>query len=246
MPMHDWTQVRAGTYHDFHCSWLAELKNHLNRGLLPADHYAQVEQVAEGIIADILTLRSNDPQDEADDTDEGGLAVAVAPPQVRLTESLEADLYAAHAKHIAIRHGSDDRIVALIELLSPGNKSSDFAFRSFVDKAMEALRRGCHLLLIDPFPPSPRDPRGIHGAIWKELGGTYDPPPDKPLTMVSYDAGIKKIAYVEPFAVGDVLTAMPLLLTSARYVPVPLEESYRATFAGVPGRWRRVLEPPAA
>jgi len=242
MPMHDWTKVNAGTYHDFHCSWLTELKNALNRGLLPNDHYAQVEQVAEAMIADILTLHSQDPRDEPEEEGEGGVAVALAPPRVRITESIEIDMYAAHAKQIAIRHVSDDRIVALIELLSPGNKSSDFAFRSFVRKALEAIDRGCHLLLIDPFPPGPRDPRGIHGAIWEKFGGTYDPPPDKPMTLVAYDAGLVRTTYVEPIAVGDVLTDMPLFLTSKRYVPVPLEESYLRTYGGVPQRWRRVLE----
>jgi len=41
MPMHDWTRVSAGTFHDFHCSWIAELKKTLNGGLLPPDYYAQ-------------------------------------------------------------------------------------------------------------------------------------------------------------------------------------------------------------
>ncbi|MSU78497.1 MAG: DUF4058 family protein [Gemmataceae bacterium] len=134
MPMHDWTRVKAGTYHDFHCSWLAELKNHLNRGILPSDHYAQVEQVTEEMISDILTLRSNDPQDESEEASEGGLAVAVAPPRVRITETLEENLYATHSKQIAIHHSSDDRVVAFIELLSPDNKSSDCALRAFVKK----------------------------------------------------------------------------------------------------------------
>ncbi|MCE9529801.1 MAG: DUF4058 family protein [Planctomycetes bacterium] len=166
----------------------------------------------------------------------------MAPPLVLMTESIEVDLYAENAKQIAIRHASNDRVVALIELLSPGNKSSEFAFRTFVEKAMDALRQNCHLSLIDPFPPSVRDPRGIHGAIWEKLGGTYVPPPNKPLTMVAYDAGLKKTAYIQPLAVGDILTEMPLLLTSDRYVPLPLEETYMATFLGVPSRWRRVLE----
>ncbi|MSU78498.1 MAG: hypothetical protein EXS16_10440 [Gemmataceae bacterium] len=97
-------------------------------------------------------------------------------------------------------------------------------------------------MLIDPFPPGPRDPRGIHGVIWEELGGSYEPPTDKPLTLAAYDAGIHHTSYVEPFAVGDELTAMPLLLTSERYVPVPLEESYQAAYLGVPRHWQRVLE----
>lgn len=46
-------------------------------------------------------------------------------------------------------------------------------------------------------------------------------------------------------AVGDVLPEMPLFLEVDRYVPVPLEATYRAAFDAVPRRWRDVLEPPS-
>jgi hypothetical protein len=35
---------------------------------------------------------------------------------------------------------------------------------------------------------------------------------------------------------------MPLFLTSARYVNVSLEETYLAAYAGMPARWKRVIE----
>lgn len=54
------------------------------------------------------------------------------------------------------------------------------------------------------------------------------------------------IAYVEPLAVGDALIEMPLFLRPDWYVPLPLEESYQATFQGVPRRWQRVLTDAAA
>ncbi|MBY0228527.1 MAG: DUF4058 domain-containing protein [Gemmataceae bacterium] len=241
MPMHDWTRVSAGTYHDFHCSWLGELRNRLNEGVLPADHYAQVEQVMESMTGDLLALRETDPP-EGVDAGEGGLAVAVAPPRVRITESIEMDLYSAKARHLVIRHGSDDRMVALVELVSPGNKAADYPFRTFLDKSLEVIRQGINLMVIDPFPPTPRDPKGIHAAIWAELGGTFAPPGDKPLTLAAYAAGLVKTAYVEPLAVGDALTAMPLFLKPGRYVPAPLEESYAHTFRGMPRRYRDVLE----
>lgn len=247
MPMHDWTRVSAGTYHDFHCRWLADLTNRLNGGLLPADHYAQMEQVMESMNADILTLRMEEelPGDTGGEGD-GGVATAAAPPRVRFTESVEEDIYAARARHLTIRHSSDDRMVALIELLSPGNKAGEQAFHTFVDKVLAALRQGYHLLLIDPFPPGPRDPAGIHAAIWAELGRKFEPPADKPLTLAAYSSrGLRRTAYVEPVAVGDALTRMPLFLTPERYVPLPLEESYTATFQGVPRRHRGVLEAPA-
>jgi hypothetical protein len=30
MPMHDWTRVSAGTYHDFHNAWITHIKEALN------------------------------------------------------------------------------------------------------------------------------------------------------------------------------------------------------------------------
>jgi hypothetical protein len=242
MPAHDWTRVSAGTFHDFHCTWIPEIKKRLNRGLLPADYYAQVEQVAEGVTADVLTLRAEPPPGAQPG---GGTAVAVAaaPPRVRYTSSLESDAYAARARGVVIRHSSDDQIVAIIEVLSPGNKASRYAFETFIKKAAAVLAHGHHLLLIDLFPRGPRDPEGVHGALWASLGDeSYTAPEDKPLTLASYSVGAKTTSYVEPLAVGDPLAAMPLFLTPDSYVSVPLEETYRVAYEEVPWRWRQVLE----
>ena len=35
MPVHDWTRVAAGIFHDFHTVWTGALRNVLNEGLLP-------------------------------------------------------------------------------------------------------------------------------------------------------------------------------------------------------------------
>ena len=40
MPIHDWTRVDAGLFHDFHQSWTVALRNALNSGVLPADYFA--------------------------------------------------------------------------------------------------------------------------------------------------------------------------------------------------------------
>src|SRR5437867_4012882 len=51
MPVHDWTRVDAGIFHDFHLGWIAEIGRALNRGFLPPDHYALAEQSASGFRA---------------------------------------------------------------------------------------------------------------------------------------------------------------------------------------------------
>ena len=44
MPMHDWTRVSVGAYHDFLGAWITHLKEALNAGLLPPAYYALGEQ----------------------------------------------------------------------------------------------------------------------------------------------------------------------------------------------------------
>lgn len=242
MPVHNWTLVTVGTFHDFHCTWIPLIKIQLNDGLLPGGYYAQVEQVAGQLTADVLTLQT-DGGAESEPESQGGIAVDIAPPQVEITASLEAAHYTSRARRLVVRHSSDDRVVAVIEVVSPGNKASRREWRRFVDKAVSLILDGRHLLVVDLFPPGPRDPQGAHGEIWTELGDeSYKTPTGKPLTLAAYAAGDVPRAYVQPLAVGDALQAMPLFLTSGTYITVPLAETYQAAYRSVPQRWRSVLD----
>lgn len=250
MPLHDWTRVSAGTFHAFHVAWIAEIQRKLNGGLLPAGYYALAEQVSAQVIPDVLTLQDSDAPDLPSESDAagrgsgaGGVAVAEAPPRVAMRDvASEAMLLAAMRRRIVIRHTTGDRIVALLEIVSPGNKEKRAALESFVDKAVGALDSGYHLLIVDLFPPGPFDPTGIHGAIWRRLGGDYAPPPGKPLTLAAYVAAGAVICYVEPTSVGAELIPMPLFLDPGHYINVPLEETYLGAYEGVPQRWKRVIE----
>ena len=102
--------------------------------------------------------------------------------------------------------------------------------------------------MIDLFPPSRRDPQGIHKAIWDEfIEEEFELPGDRPLTVVAYDAGPPPVAYVESVGIGDVLPAMPIFLKPGFYVPAPLEESYRRTWNDFfPAPLKGLLEAPNA
>ena len=65
------------------------------------------------------------------------------------------------------------------------------------------------------------------------------------LTVVAYRAVPTKTAYVEPVAVGDDLPGLPIFLTEDEYIPAPLEETYRASWAVFPSDFKELLEPPA-
>jgi hypothetical protein len=249
MPVHGWTRVDDGIFHDFHVAWISSLRLSLNSGLLPSDYYALAEQVAFSIDPDVLTLqrpgRGNGNGPGLARAGDGGGVATLAPPQTTLTFRAEINEYTARQRSVVIRHTSNHRIVALLEILSPGNKASEYAFQSLLMKVGGALYRGIHVLLVDLHPPTPRDPRGVHAAVWETLrAGSYTPAPDRPLTLVSYEAAPVKMAYVEPLAVGQVLPEMPLFLEVGMHIQVPLEAIYQAAWAGTPAIYQKILEAP--
>jgi hypothetical protein len=198
--------VDPGIFHDFHHSWIADLKRDLNAGLLPSDHYALAERLANQLPGD------------------------------------ESQVYAAKANAIVIRHTSDHRMVAIVEIVSPGNKNSQHGLRAFVDKAVELLRAGIHLTVLDLFPPGSREPQGIHRLIWDEfIDNDFTLPADKPLALVSYAVHPWPEAFIEPVAIGDELVEMPLFLAPDIYIPAPLAASYNSAWKAVPSYWRDVV-----
>jgi hypothetical protein len=227
-----------------------ELRNVLNSGLLPGGYYAMAEQHAAGGIADVLALEHSEPsggrRSAGRAKGNGGVALLEAPPKVAVTEKAGGPAwYATQRKTLTVRHTSGDTIVAMIEIVSPGNKVSHEKLVEFVHKAREAVGRGIHLLIVDLFHPGSFDPQGIHGELRLALGldgeDGHWPVRGKPLALAAYDA-IEPCAYVEPVALGDTMIDMPLFLKPRRYINVPLEQTYLAAYRGVPQRWRRVIE----
>ncbi len=214
MPIHDWTSLEPGDFHHFQQGWVVNLTNALNSGLLPPESMAMTEQVTGRPIPDVVTLESRTPDEEA-----------------------------RRADRVVIRHGRG-KVVAIIEIVSPGNKDSRNSIRSFVEKAADILNQGVNLLVVDLFPPTPRDPRGIHQAIWDEFTEEpFDVPPGKVLTVASYLGGDSPTAYVEPVGVGDALPSLPIFLSASRYIPAPLEATYEQAWQVFPGLLKKIIDP---
>jgi hypothetical protein len=217
----------------------------MNRSLRGTDYYALAEQVAGGLGPDVLTLQMPLPGPEARKRSgkrkSGGVALDERPPKIRFRIRNVPHWYATKKKSVTIRHVSEHRVVAVLEIVSPGNKASRSALVAFAQKAQDLLAAGVHLALVDLFPPTPRDPGGIHKIIWEDDDyDTFPFDPSRPLTCASY-IGSGAEAFVEPVAVGEELPDLPLFLTPREYVPVPLETTYQAAFEAVPDVWRDVL-----
>lgn len=142
--------------------------------------------------------------------------------------------YTRKANRIAIRHARGD-LVAAIEVVSPGNKNNKNGFAAFLSKVVGFLHHEINVVVVDLFPPGPRDTEGLYAAIWSEFSGL----PSEPLphansrTIASYDAG-ERTAYVDPIQIGEPLPDTPLFLAPGWYVNIPLERTYMASWAETP------------
>lgn len=252
MPVHDWTRVDAGIFHDFHHEWVAQIKHALNDALKGTDYYALAEQVAGGVGPDVLTLQHPANGEALPDIPTGArmrgvTALKTAPPRIRYNIKDVPKWYASKKKSVTIRHVSQHRVVAVLEIVSPGSKASRTAMTAFVRKGQDLLAAGVHLSLVDLFPPTPRDPQGIHWEVWgDDDGDTFRFDKSKPLTCAAYIGGVGGEAFIEPVAAGEKLPDLPVFLTLAEYVEAPLEATYNAAFDAVPDYWRNVLDKVAA
>lgn len=242
MPVHDWSRVAAGIFHDFHHAWIEEIKRALNAGLLPSDYYALAEQRTAGYGPDVLALQIDADDHRFYESEHGRGGLMEAKPQVAVTVETDMAFYRRKQNVVAVHHVSDDRVVALVEIVSPGNKSSRAALRSFVEKTAQLLDQRVHLLIVDLHRPGKHDPQGIHGAIWEEIAEAWLAPSDRPLTLVGYESAVTVRAFVQPLAIGESLIDMPLYLKPGGYVLVPLESTYARAFEALPKRWRSVVE----
>ena len=111
MPIHDWTRVDAGIFHAFQHGWISGLSDSLNKGRLPRDYYALPEQVAADSGPNVMIIEGSPDSDV-------------------LTAETDMEFYRRKQKRIVVRHVTGDRVVAMIEIVSPGNKSTRNALRS--------------------------------------------------------------------------------------------------------------------
>src|SRR5262245_46584723 len=122
MPIHDWSRVPAGLFHDFHQSWSIRIRDALNAGLLPPGVGALVVQRSGPREGDVLAIEARNRP---------GVAVStMEPPRTQFIARSEKQIYATRANRIVVKHRLG-RTIAVIEIVSPGNKDSRAAIRDF-------------------------------------------------------------------------------------------------------------------
>ena len=173
-----------------------------------------------------------------------GVAAAEAPSRFAVIERVTEETV---RRRVTVRHPDGDRVVALIEFASPGNRDGAAKVVHFARTVAAALEAGIHCVLIDPFPPTPSAPAGLHGAVAAQIGVAHAPDPARPLVFAGYRAGggagkfLDVTAALEPRAVGEPVPTVPLYLDPGWFLPLDLAPSYAAAFRGCPKPVREAL-----
>ena len=202
------------------------------------------EQVLGGPIPDVVTLQRRPPSTEGP-PEAGGVAVSDAPPQARFVTSAEPDLYASKANRLVIKHQLG-QVVAVIEIVSPGNKNRPASTAIFCCESRGASSPGCSSpgrRFVSSFAARPpRESTKPSGTRFSRNPSNF--PPTSRSRLPPTVPACPHTAYVEPVAVGDPLPSLPIFLDPGTYVPAPLEETYQSTWDKCPEPLKELVQNP--
>jgi hypothetical protein len=221
MPIHDWKSVRSGLYHPFHNAWLVHLMDHLNGGVMPRGFYALTDTRVDIFAPDLVAVRRGRAGAS------GGLATL--PTADRRTVVTVSRL--PRQRHLKV-YDQNDKVVAVVEIVSPANKDRRASVADFANKTAAFLTSGVNVVVADILPPTKAAPNGMHPPLMTALAVRMKvdrPPADRPLTVAAYQAGRTVQAHLYYTAVGRPIPTAPLFLDAERFVLLPLEETYQTT-----------------
>jgi len=239
VPLHDWSLAPDNVFHNFHLTWLAHLAASLNRDVLPEGYLARTEEWLGPFQADVLALEV-----EGRPSPDAGRPRETRQPSPQPTATIAPPHFERRRERsVAVFSARDERRVAVIEVVSRGNKDSDRRARSFEEKLIECLSSGLHLLLVDLHPPT-RPAPGFAAGVARELR-TGDVPevPSEGRCVTSFEVrpDPEVRVYHQSLALGAPLPEAPLFLEPGASVTVELESAYEAAFAWLPGPDRALL-----
>jgi hypothetical protein len=214
----------------FHHSWATVIAQYLNRGLLPANYFAEPEiSLGPELEVDVASLELLDPEQGGSET-----AVAVwSPPRPQISAKISFARLDTYEIRIYRNEGGAE-LRGTIELISPGNKDRVGSRQTFAAKCAGYLRHGIGVVLVDMVTTRKAN---LHKELFDTLEVKCPRVPWRSPTglyAVAYRAVTSRKAphveaWPESLAVGKKLPTMPLWLTPEFCVPVQLEETYLAT-----------------
>ena len=222
--------IKQRSWESLHGSWGYQLAGQLNMRPLPPGFVAEGNvHIGITVAADVAAFREDAI---AEENANGAVATAVwAPPQPVLMVPVDfADL-----EVFEIRLYDEDRarrLVAAVELVSPGNKDRPDQRRAFLHKCAAYLREGVSVVIVDIVTTRHHN---FHAALMEvfNAGKVAAHAVVSDLYAVAYrvrPVGQRTQLELWPaaLALGAPLPTLPLWLTESLSVPLDLEAGYQA------------------
>jgi hypothetical protein len=237
MPLRDHFHSPVDDYsswEELHGAWPGFIAVQLN-SLLPRE-YRSVPRMHLGtaIEVDVAAFENEAPLGSGDSGDNRGSAVAWSPAQPTLL--LETDSPTPPEYEVRVydeRRGR--RLVAAVELVSPGNKDRPESREAFVSKCHALLQEGVCVAIVDLVTERQAN---LYAELAERIGAARPAVADSPIYAVSC-RGLKGPnrwrveAWEHALAVGAELPTLPLWLTDRLHVPLELELTYEETCRGL-------------
>jgi hypothetical protein len=225
--------VRSHPWESFHVAWAAEIVAWLNQRL-PRRYFATMyTHLGPEIAADVAEFeRDPSPEDvPPNGASNGGVAVETwAPPTTALA------MPAVFPDDLEVRvhdRERDFKVVAVVELVSPGNKDRPETRRAFAIKCAAYLERGIGVVTVDIVTSRHFN---LHNELVQLLRVSDQ-------FLMAEDALLYAVAYRParrndtnqidlwpiPLAVGNPLPLLPLALRGTRAMPLDLDATYAET-----------------
>jgi hypothetical protein len=212
-------------WESFHSAWANAMVSRLNQDWLP-ESYRAIPQVHLGanVEIDMATVRL---REEKQETGNGATTAVWAPPQARL--AVAVDFTDRDTFEVLVRDRAR-RLVAAVELVSPGNKDRPGARRDFAVKCASYLQQQVALIVVDVVTERHAN---LHGELMQLLNlpaALVEAVPSR-LYAVAYRVRQEEERsslelWPALLALGEVLPTLPLWLGNDLAVPLDLEASY--------------------
>ena len=218
-------------WESFHSRFVNSIADQLNR-ILPRRFVADVQtHLGSRVESDVVEFEQWDQGEGGEPVENGpGCGVAVqtwAPPVATLTmPAVFADVFEVYVRD----ERADMRVVAVVELVSPGNKHRPETRLAFGSKSAAYLQRGIGLVVVDIVTERHFN---LHNELLPlmNLDSRYAMSADPPLYVVAYhptrqgDANLIE-AWPVVLSVGSVLPVVPFWLLGFRAIPLDLDAAY--------------------
>jgi hypothetical protein len=217
-------------WESFHSSWATKLADALTERWLPSNYIAEEHaHMGPSVEIDVGTFERPVPGTEQ----EGSGAVATVGTMVWTPPAADGVLPAVFPDTFEVRVLCTDtgpKLVAAIELISPGNKDRPAERRAFATKCASYLYQGISVIIVDIVTNRRSN---LHNEILRimETQGGLDLPAEQNLYAVAYQPlrrGPSDTIDVwrSPLALGHVLPTLPLGLRADLAVAVDFEATY--------------------